>query len=51
MIATGPSLEMDDLDGLSGEDCFGISNVFLQKYIQNIKPKFHFCADITSRQF
>mgnify|MGYP001603823691 CR=1 FL=1 len=44
LIATGPSLKMDDLDALSGEDCFGISNFFLHKHIQNIKPKFHFFA-------
>ncbi len=42
LIATGPSLKMDDLSVLSGEDCFGISNFFLHKHIQNIKPKFHF---------
>lgn len=44
LIATGPSLKMDDLSALSGEDCFGISNFFLHKHIQNIKPKFHFFA-------
>lgn len=44
LIATGPSIKMDDLNALAGEDCYGISNLYLHKHIQNIKPKFHFFA-------
>lgn len=44
LIATGPSLKMEDLNALAAEDCYGISNLFLHKHIQNIKPKLHFLA-------
>ncbi|MDA1330222.1 MAG: hypothetical protein O3B43_04030 [Chloroflexi bacterium] len=42
LIATGPSLKMDDLSALAGEDCYGISNFFLHEHIQSVNPKFHF---------
>ena len=44
LIATGPSLKMEDLSTLAGEDCYGISNLFLHEHIQSINPKFHFFA-------
>ena len=44
LIATGPSLKLDDLKPLAGEDCYGISNFYLHEHIQSIRPKFHFFA-------
>ena len=44
LIATGPSLKMEDLSALAGEDCYGISNFFLHEHIRSINPKFHFFA-------
>ena len=44
LVATGPSLKMDDLRALAGEDCYGISNFFLHEHIQSVNPKFHFFA-------
>ncbi len=44
LIATGPSLKMEDLNALAAEDCYGISNFFLHEHIQSINPKFHFFA-------
>lgn len=44
MLATGPSINNQDLTKLAGRDCFSISNFFLHKDIGIIKPKFHFFA-------
>ena len=44
VLATGPSIKDQDLTLLKGEDCFSISNFFLHKDINIIKPKFHFFA-------
>lgn len=44
ILATGPSIKQQDLTKLQGEDVFSISNFFLHKDINIIKPKFHFFA-------
>lgn len=44
VLATGPSIKQQDLSKLQGEDCFTISNFFLHKDIEKIKPIFHFFA-------
>ena len=44
LLATGPSINSQDLSILKGEDCFSLSNFFLHKDLQTIKPKFHFFA-------
>lgn len=44
LLATGPSLKMEDLSALAGEDCYGISNFFLHEQIRSINPRFHFFA-------
>ena len=42
ILATGPSVNNQDLSLLKGEDCFSTSNFFLHELIQDVKPKFHF---------
>lgn len=44
ILATGPSVNEQDMTKLAGRDCFSISNFFLHKDIHVIKPKFHFFA-------
>lgn len=44
VLATGPSINEQDLTKLEGKDCFSISNFFLHKDIKIIKPKLHFFA-------
>lgn len=44
LLATGPSIKNQDLSLLSGEDCFSVSNFYLHKDIEIIKPKLHFFA-------
>ncbi len=44
LLATGPSVKNQDLTMLENEDCFSISNFFLHKDINIIKPKLHFFA-------
>ncbi|OHX65695.1 hypothetical protein [Flammeovirga pacifica] len=44
LIATGPSLKLEDLNLLKGEDCYTISNAFLHKSIKEINPIAHFFA-------
>lgn len=41
LLATGPSINQENLKLLAGEDCFSISNFFLHKDIQVINPLFH----------
>lgn len=44
ILATGPSIKQFDLSKLAGLDCFSISNFYLHKDINKIKPVFHFFA-------
>lgn len=44
LLATGPSLKLENLKLLAGEDCFSVSNFFLHEDINIINPKFHFFA-------
>lgn len=44
LIATGPSIKKQNLELLKGRDCFSVSNFFLHKDCQNIKPILHFFA-------
>jgi hypothetical protein len=44
ILATGPSINQEDLKILRGEDCYSISNFYLHEDIEIIKPKFHFFA-------
>lgn len=41
LLATGPSINQEDLRLLAGEDCFSISNFYLHDDIQTINPLFH----------
>lgn len=41
LLATGPSINQENLELLAGEDCFSISNFFLHNEIQTINPLFH----------
>jgi hypothetical protein len=40
LLATGPSINQENLKLLAGEDCFSISNFFLHNDIQTINPAF-----------
>ncbi len=55
LIATGPSLKMENLKLLRNEDCFTLSNAFLLKNIHIINPIMHFFAPyhkpITQKSF
>lgn len=55
LIATGPSLKLENLNLLKNEDCFTLSNAFLLKEINIIKPILHFFAPyhepITKKSF
>ena len=55
LIATGPSLKLENLNLLKNEDCFTISNAFLLKEINIIKQILHFFAPyhepITKKSF
>jgi hypothetical protein len=42
LLATGPSIKLEDLKFLEGEDCFSLSNFFLHEDLDIIRPKFHF---------
>ncbi|URZ00938.1 hypothetical protein CLAUR_009260 [Clostridium felsineum] len=44
LLATGPSIKLEDLKKLEGEDCYSVSNFFLHKDIEAICPKIHFFA-------
>ncbi len=41
LLATGPSINQENLKLLAGEDCFSISNFYLHDDIQAINPVFH----------
>ena len=41
LIATGPSIKRQDLSLLKGQDCYTISNAYLHKDIEIIKPIAH----------
>jgi hypothetical protein len=42
ILATGPSINMDNLSVLEGENCYSVSNFFLHKDIEKINPLLHF---------
>lgn len=44
LLATGPSIKNQDLSLLAGEECFSVSNFYLHKDIEVIKPRLHFFA-------
>lgn len=44
LIATGPSLRLENLKLLAGEDCFTVSNFYLHEDLHYVKPKMHFFA-------
>ena len=44
LLATGPSIEKENLKLLTGEDCFSVSNFFLHQDAKLLHPKFHFFA-------
>ncbi|MCR3757808.1 hypothetical protein KYB31_02205 [Clostridium felsineum] len=44
LLATGPSIKLEDLKKLEGEDCYSVSNFFLHKDLEVISPKIHFFA-------
>lgn len=44
LLATWPSIKLEDLSLLTWEDCFSVSNFFLHKDINTIQPKLHFFA-------
>ncbi|MEO1654774.1 MAG: hypothetical protein AAFU64_14600, partial [Bacteroidota bacterium] len=44
LLATGPSLKLENLRPLVGEDCFSLSNFFLHEDLELIRPKLHFFA-------
>lgn len=44
LLATGPSIKMENMKLLQGEDCYSLSNFFLHEDINNINPKIHFFA-------
>lgn len=44
LLATGPSIKLENLKQLEGEDSYSISNFFLHKDIEIINPKMHFFA-------
>jgi hypothetical protein len=44
LLATGPSIKLENLKLLAGEDCFSLSNFFLHDDLQSVNPLFHFFA-------
>ena len=44
LLATGPSLKLDNVKLLKNEDCFSISNFFLHDDLYTVLPKLHFFA-------
>lgn len=44
LLATGPSLKLENLELLAGEDCFSISNFYLHEQLHQVNPLFHFFA-------
>lgn len=44
LLATGPSINLEDLTQLAGEDCFSLSNFYLHDDLQTINPLFHAVA-------
>jgi hypothetical protein len=41
LLGTGPSISMENLKLLAGEDCFSISNFYLHQDLEAINPVFH----------
>lgn len=41
LLATGPSINLENLKVLAGEDCFSISNFYLHEDLPVINPVFH----------
>ena len=44
LIATGPSLNLENLQQLTGKDCYSVSNFFLHPDLLTVNPKIHFFA-------
>lgn len=44
LLATGPSLKLEDLSVLKGQDVVSVSNFFLHPLARRLKPKLHFFA-------
>ncbi len=44
ILATGPSVQTQDLTGLAGEVCIAVSHFFLHKDIDRIDPAYHVVA-------
>jgi hypothetical protein len=44
LLATGPSLKLENLKLLEGEDCYSVSNFFLHEDVELLKPRYHFFA-------
>jgi hypothetical protein len=44
VCATGPSIKLENMQLLSGHDCFSVSNFFLHQDIGYVNPKLHFFA-------
>lgn len=44
IIATGPSLRLEQLSALAGEDCFSLSNFFLHESVTALRPRLQFFA-------
>ena len=44
LLATGPSINKQDLTKLKKHDCFSISSFFFHKDIKEISPNYHFLA-------
>lgn len=44
LLATGPSIKLENIAKLKGEDCYTLSNFFLHRDLETICPKIHFFA-------
>ncbi|MFZ5953314.1 MAG: hypothetical protein ACOYXC_21595 [Candidatus Rifleibacteriota bacterium] len=44
LIATGPSLKLENLKLLEGEHCYSISNFYLHADVKTVSPRIHFFA-------
>jgi len=44
ILGTGPSLKLENLRSLKGEDCYSVSNFYLHPDLSAVNPKLHFFA-------
>ena len=44
ILATGPSIQCQDLSPLQGETCISVSNFFVHPYFDRIQPQYHCIA-------